>query len=629
MPEHTLTGVGVSPGRGAAVVLVAPPTVPAPAAGRTDGADPTQIPSAAAQVRAKLEEAARGTTGEARAALEATAVMATDPSLVSTAQALVSDDVGPARAVWEAATRIIDDLRSLGGTMAERAWDMVDVRDHIVARLTGRENPGIQDPGHPFVLVPTDLSPVDVATLDPERAKAIVTTRGGQASHTAIIARDLGIPAVVGVPEAARLSEGMPVVVDGSAGTVTVDAYEDEAARITDTRAPRRKFTGECRLADGHHVPLLANIGRPEDALAAAEAGAEGIGLFRTEFCFLGRRQVPTHVEQVQAYKRALDAFPGRTVVIRTLDTGSSAAPPFVFTTDEPNPALGVRGFRAFLDHPGVLDGQLAAIADAARASEAKALVMAPMVTTAADAGEFVARCARHGLMSAGVTIEVPAAALRAGQLLSRAAFASIGTNDLTQYTMAADRQVPELTHLCTPWQPAVLELIRSGCRAGRDQHKPVGVCGEAAADPALAVVLVGLGAKNLSMAPRALADVASVLATTTLPECRRLADLALAAVGADEARRVVRAELPVLAELGLAPAAVAVGASRAWSVSAGRGRCRLGAVIGAGRALIVGAGRAAPGHGSLRCRGLLSCRDAATRRRARRTAARRRARPR
>ena len=552
MPERTLTGVGVSPGRGAGPVVVAPPRVPAPASTPPGDTDAGQIPVAAARVRAELEAAARATTGEARAVLEATAMMATDPSLVATAQPLVGDDVGPARAVWEAATRIIDDLRALGGPMAEHAWEVIDVRGRVVAVLTGRSAPGVPDPGHPYVLVATDLTPVDVAMLDPERTKAIVTTRGGHVSHTAILARALGIPAVVGVHGAAWLTEGTVVVVDGGTGTVVVDASAEEVTRTASSAGPRRSFAGEGRTADGHHVPLLADIGRPEDALIAAEAGAEGIGLMRTEFCFLGRRQALSHAEQVDAYRQVFACFPARTVVIRTLDAGGDSSLPFVTSTEEPNPALGVRGLRAFLDHPQLLDDQLAAIAAAADGSGADVWVMAPMVTTAADAEEFVRRCTAHGLGTAGVTIEVPAAALRAGQLLSRAAFGSVGTNDLTQYAMAADRQNPELAHLCTPWQPAVLELVAAACRGGAQQGRPVGVCGEAAADPALALVLVGLGANSLSMAPRALADVAAVLSLVTRQECEHLAAVALAAEGAEQARGAVRALLPMLAGLGL-----------------------------------------------------------------------------
>ena len=295
-------------------------------------------------------------------------------------------------------------------------------------------------------------------------------------------------------------------------------------------------------------MPLLANVSRPEEAVAALRAGAEGIGLLRTEFCFLGRRRAPGRREQSEVYRRILEPFEGRTVVIRTLDAGSDVPLPFLPASDEANPALGVRGFRAFAADPEVLDVQLAAIADAAGRSRADVWGMAPMITTVEDAEQLVARCAAHGLTTAGAMIEVPAAALLAGPILARAAFASVGTNDLTQYTMAADRLAPELAHLCTPWQPAVLALVATACRAGTPE-RPVGVCGEAAADPALATVLVGLGAASLSMSSRALGDVAAVLASVTLAECRDLAAAALAATSAESARALVRSRLPALAE--------------------------------------------------------------------------------
>ena len=207
------------------------------------------------------------------------------------------------------------------------------------------------------------------------------------------------------------------------------------------------------------------------------------------------------------------DAFPGRRVVIRTLDAGADKPLPFVTAAGEPNPALGVRGLRTSWAHPAVLDDQLEAIAQAAASSSADVWVMAPMVATADEADAFVDRCAAHGLPHAGIMVEVPAAALRAADLLDRARFASLGTNDLTQYAMAADRELAGLAQLSTPWQPAVLSLVQLACAGGLRQDRPVGVCGEAAADPALAPVLVGLGVTSLSMTARALPDVGAVLA--------------------------------------------------------------------------------------------------------------------
>jgi phosphotransferase system enzyme I (PtsI) len=401
--------------------------------------------------------------------------------------------------------------------------------------------------------VAQDLAPADTATLDPSRVIAIVTVGGGPTSHTAILARSLGIPAIVAAPEAAALTDGETVVVDGSAGVVLREPTAEDLAAADRARSRRdRTFTGVGATADGHRVQLLANVADPSGAQAAADAGAEGVGLFRTEFCFLGRTEEPSVEEQVRAYRTVLAAFGGKKVVVRTLDAGADKPLPFVTAEGEPNPALGVRGLRTAVRHPDVLDRQLDAIAQAASAEQAEVWVMAPMVATPDEAEAFVRQCEAHGLPQAGVMVEVPAAALCAGAVLEHARFASLGTNDLTQYAMAADRELADLAPLSTPWQPAVLALVAATCRGGADTGRPVGVCGEAAADPALAPVLVGLGVTSLSMTPRALADVAAVLAEVTLEDCRRVAALAVGARTAEAGRVAVRDALPVLADLGL-----------------------------------------------------------------------------
>ena len=557
MDQTVITGVGVSPGRAAGPTVMMPPPVPEPSPGlrltdETAEEATSRTAAASSQVRTRLEELASGAAGESRTVLETTAMMAADPTLLAAAQAFVEEGVHPARAVWQAAGEVIDQLAALGGYMAERTRDVADVRDRIVAVLSGRPAPGVPDPGHPFVLVATDLAPADTATLDPARVVGIVTAQGGPTSHTAILARALGIPAVVGARGATEVPAGTTVLVDGGAGTVTLDPTDEQLERVAALAGQVRTFDGRGRTADGHLVPLLANVGSPRDAAAAAEAGAEGIGLFRTEFCFLDRTEAPSVDEQEEAYRQVLAAFPGRKVVVRTLDAGADKPLPFLTATDEPNPALGVRGLRTAGRDPQVLEDQLTAIARAGARETADVWVMAPMVSTVPEADDFVARCAAHGLATAGVMIEVPAAALRAGTILARAAFASIGTNDLTQYAMAADRLLGELSELSTSWQPGVLELVAAACRGGAQQARPVGVCGEAAADPALACVLVGLGASTLSMTARALPDVAAVLSRVTLTECRELAGVALAAPTAEDARAAVRARLTFLEELGL-----------------------------------------------------------------------------
>jgi phosphotransferase system enzyme I (PtsI) len=554
-----LHGVGVSPGTGAGVVAtmpapVAEPPVATVAPGTDVEAAVAAIDAATAGVQADLAAAAAGATGTAAEVLTVAAAMAADPALAADAARRVrTAGSTPERAVWEAAGVVIDQLAALGGYMAERTRDVADIRDRVVARLTGVRPPGVPDPGHPFVLVAHDLAPADTATLDPAQVVAIVTVGGGPTSHTAILARALGIPAVVAAPDAAALADGETVVVDGSAGDVLRSPSPDDLAAVERAAARRaRSFSGPGATADGHRVQLLANVADPSGARAAADAGAEGVGLFRTEFCFLGRTEEPSVAEQVEAYRSVLAAFPGRKVVVRTLDAGADKPLPFVTAAGEPNPALGVRGLRTAARHPEVLDRQLQAIAAAAAAEQAEVWVMAPMVATPDEAEAFVRLCAAHGLAQAGVMVEVPAAALCAGAVLEHARFASLGTNDLTQYAMAADRELADLAALSTPWQPAVLALVAATCRGGDEQDRPVGVCGEAAADPALAPVLVGLGVTSLSMTPRALADVAAVLASVTLADCRRVAALALAARTPADGRAAVRDALPVLAELGL-----------------------------------------------------------------------------
>ena len=552
-----LRGVGVSPGQaGGPVALLSPPAGEPPTARLGDDVDleaeAGRIAAAASEVSAALTAAAATVPGERRDLLETTAQMASDPSLLRSAATKVRTGRLPApRATWEAAGEVAEQLRALGGYMAERARDVADVRDRLIAVLSGSPVPGVPQRDDPYVLVARDLSPADTALLDPAQVLAIVTDEGEPTSHTAILARALGIPAVVGV-RATGLTEGRVVLVDGATGTVDLEPDDDALRRAAERATQVRTFSGSGHTADGHPVALLANVGDPAGARAAADAGAEGVGLFRTEFCFLGRNQEPGVEEQVAAYRTVLAAFPGRKVVIRTLDAGADKPMPFVTDAEETNPALGVRGLRTVRRAPEVLEHQLDAIARATAAESADVWVMAPMVSTTAETEEFVAACERHGITKAGVMVEVPSAALLAGPILARASFASIGTNDLTQYTMAADRQLGPLADLSTSWQPAVLRLVAETCRGGDQQARPVGVCGEAAADPALAVVLVGLGVSSLSMAPRALADVAAVLAATDLRRCRELARVALDAESAEDARAAVRSALPVLADLGL-----------------------------------------------------------------------------
>ncbi len=556
-------GVGVSPGRIIGTVRQMPKPISEPPAGEQLSAGVTAeeataaLKAAAKSVHDELKARSETVTGDGKAVLEATALMATDTMLLKSAAKLIGRGTSGQRAIWEAGASVSEMLHNLGGYMAERATDVLDVRSRIVAELRGVPAPGIPVSATPFILIAEDLAPADTATLDPEKVLALVTAGGGPQSHTAIIARSLGLPAVVAAVGVDELADGTEVYVDGAAGLITANPDESQraaAAHWAATASLLSAFDGTGTTADGHLVPLLANVGGAKDAVAAAGLNAQGVGLFRTEFCFLERDTEPTVEEQAAAYQGVFDAFPGKKVVLRTLDAGADKPLPFLTDATEPNPALGVRGYRTDFTTPGVLERQLQAIALAEKASEADVWVMAPMISTAEEAARFASLCATAGIKTPGVMVEVPSAALTAEAILREVGFASLGTNDLTQYAMAADRQLGPLAALNTPWQPAVLRLVGLTVEgsAAEGHDKPVGVCGEAAADPALAVVLTGLGVTTLSMTARSIAAVAAVLKTVTLAEAQELAKLALSAPSATEARAWVRAKLPVLEDLGL-----------------------------------------------------------------------------
>ena len=556
-------GVGVSPGRIIGTIRQMPKPISEPPAGEQLPAGGSAeeataaLKAAAKAVHDELKARSETVSGDGKAVLEATALMATDTMLLKSAAKLIGRGTSNQRAIWEAGASVSEMLHNLGGYMAERATDVLDVRARIVAELRGVPAPGIPTAATPFILIAEDLAPADTATLDPEKVLALLTAGGGPQSHTAIIARSLGLPAVVAAAGVDELPDGTEVYVDGAAGLITVDPGEAEraaAAHWAATASLLADFDGTGATADGHLVPLLANVGGAKDAVAAAALNAQGVGLFRTEFCFLERDTEPTVDEQAAAYKGVFDAFPGKKVVLRTLDAGADKPLPFLTDATEPNPALGVRGYRTDFTTPGVLERQLQAIARAEQESDADVWVMAPMISTAEEAARFASMCAEAGIRTPGVMVEVPSAALTAEAILREVGFASLGTNDLTQYAMAADRQLGPLAALNTPWQPAVLRLVGLTVEgsAAEGHNKPVGVCGEAAADPALAVVLTGLGVTTLSMTARSIAAVSAVLKTVTLAEAQELAKLALSAPSATEARAWVREKLPVLEELGL-----------------------------------------------------------------------------
>ncbi|MFF8526232.1 phosphoenolpyruvate--protein phosphotransferase [Streptomyces werraensis] len=552
--ETTLRGVGVSHGvaigevRHMGTAVLEPPAkqIPAEEAEREQQRARQAVEAVAADLTARGNLAG----GEAQAVLEAQALMAQDPELMADVDRRVAVGSSAERAVYDAFAAYRELLANAGEYLAGRVADLDDVRNRIVARLLGVPMPGVPDSDEPYVLVARDLAPADTALLDPTLVLGFVTEEGGPTSHSAILARALGVPAVVALPGAGEIAEGTLIAVDGSSGEIFVDPTKERRAALEAAAAERKAAlaaaTGPGATADGHKVPLLANIGGPAEVPAAVEAGAEGVGLFRTEFLFLDdSKNAPSEEKQVEAYRQVLEAFPEGRVVVRVLDAGADKPLDFLTPGDEPNPALGVRGLRTLLDHPEVLRTQLTALAKAAEGQPVHLEVMAPMVADRADAKAFADACREAGLRAKyGAMVEIPSAALRARSVLQEVEFLSLGTNDLAQYTFAADRQVGAVSRLQDPWQPALLDLVALSAEAARAEGKSCGVCGEAASDPLLACVLTGLGVTSLSMGAASIPYVRAQLAKFTLAQCERAAAAARASDSADEARSAAQAVL-------------------------------------------------------------------------------------
>lgn len=544
-----VTGVGI--GRGIAVGPVL--RMPEPLAEPEDvvsGSEPLveleRAGTALSHATSELIALGARVGGDAKDVLEAQSLMAQDPAVIEDIEERIGSGKTAERAVFEAFRSYQYVLESMGGYMAGRAADLKDVSQRVIAHLRGVHVPGVPVSDTPFVLVADDLAPADTATLDLQKVVAFVTQQGGPTSHTAILARAKGIVAVVGALGAEHLVDGTTVIVDASNGNVVIEPSADEidaAMRHAAERSVTAPLTPGA-LADGTPVPLLANVGSPADAQAAVQLGAEGVGLFRTEFLFLDAQEAPGVDRQRDEYVALLSAFPGKKVTVRVLDAGADKPLAFLGESHEENPALGRRGIRALREAEPILRDQLQALADAGAQTDAELWVMAPMVADAEETEYFVALAREYGLQSVGITAEVPSAAILADQIAERSDFVSIGTNDLTQYTMAADRLLGSVAHYQDPWHPAVLRMIKSITDAGAAAGRPVGVCGEAAADPMLAVVLVGLGATDLSMTAAALADVRAELLKHTLAEAKELASRAIAATTAEGARQAVSSAL-------------------------------------------------------------------------------------
>jgi phosphoenolpyruvate-protein phosphotransferase len=493
--------------------------------------------------------------------LEAQALMAIDPAIVEEAVRLARSGLGPVEAVLAAGEASAEVLAALDDALlAARAVDVRDVAVRVVRALSGAH---LELPSVPSVVVADDLPPSMLAEVPPGLLLGVVLAGGSPTAHVAILARSIGIPAVVAVEGLLDAVRGAAeIAIDGETGAIIVDPDSAELLELADrqaVRGARDRAAAALRgsptaTADGRRIALLANIRSADDATRALEAGAEGVGLFRTEYLFLRRQAAPTESEQVAEYRRAMAAFgPERPVVIRMADIGGDKSIPYLGRPEEPNPFLGVRAIRLAHGSRELLLTQLRAIWIAAGLAGVTPPAMAPMVATIADARLLLelrdeARAAVAatgapcpGRMVTGVMIEVPSAAILAPELARLVDFFSIGTNDLTQYVLAADRGNPSMAGLQDALHPAVLRTIATVVAGADAAGIPVAACGELAGDPAGALVLVGLGVDQLSAEPRSLDGIRAALAGVTGEELRALAARSLAATDAETVRAYAR----------------------------------------------------------------------------------------
>lgn len=560
-----LQGISASTGAALGSFYLMPSPISKPADSSSSEEPEAEIQKlnvAAKEVSDQLMERAERVTGEAQAILYASSEIAVDSALLSTAESLIRKGNSAVSAIWEASEVFSQLLTEAGGYLAERASDVGNIRDRIACILSGVNYPEIPQLDTPVILIARDLSPADTTDLQPGQILGIITEEGGPTSHTAIIARTLGIPAVVackGVVTAATSLMSARVGLDARTGAVTFnptveveDALRDVSASVALRRAIKPNRSAEGYLTrDGFKVPIYANVGRVEDVAVAIDAGADGIGLLRTELLYLGRQNAPSLADQRETYTKMFAPFKGKRVVIRTLDAGADKPMAFINFSHEPNPALGIRGYRTIGINKDLLLTQMEAIKDATLASGADVWVMAPMISLPSEAEEFASLVHGYGLESAGVMVEVPSAVFLANEITKASDFVSIGTNDLGQYLHAADRESAQLAALNDPWQPALLRAVSQVATAGIAQNCPVGVCGEAASDPALAAVLIGLGVTSLSCNVSAIQDVALAMTSLSLPEMQSAAKAALGASSARAARTSARQHLSAMIKLG------------------------------------------------------------------------------
>jgi phosphocarrier protein FPr len=572
----TLTGRPGSPGVGTGRLLwlaaAAPAVTPISAARATVARDPAAekerlraaLAAAADELSALGKETATRAGDEIGAIFEAQALFAADPGIVEPAMAAIDGGATAAEAIERVTSEQADVLAGVDDEyFRERAADLRDVGSRVVDDLLGRQRPELHHrDGSPAVVAAEDLDPSVVAVIRPELVAGLALAGGAPTGHAAIVARALGIPLVLGLgPELDARFDGLEVAVDGNTGNLLVEPSPADMAALVAV-AGRASSAGAV-ATDDEELPVIveANVGSVREAEAAAAAGATGIGLVRTELLFLGRSGPPRLEEQRALYRRIAASLPGRPVVFRTLDIGGDKPASYLPADQEMNPALGIRGLRLGLSRPDLLETQLRALLEADPSAPLRILL--PMVATvdevaaarrAIESAAAVSR--REGAavtadVRLGIMVEIPSVAILADAFAPIVDFFSIGTNDLVQYTLAADRTNPGLAELATPLQPAVLRLVRAVTEAARPYGRPVAVCGEAAADPLAAALFIGLGVDELSVAPGSIGRLRASLVNLDVEACREAADRATAATNVAEVRKIAAG----LVNAALAPA--------------------------------------------------------------------------
>jgi phosphotransferase system enzyme I (PtsI) len=516
------------------------------------------LATAKIELEAVMEAAMQRVGAKEAEIFSAHALILEDPELLDQVNAAIQEKNLSAEEAWFEGTEHYANL--LAGMSDEylsaRSADVRDVAQRVLRILTGRKQKSTQL-DQPSVVVAEDLTPSDTVTFDPAKVLAFCTTKGGPTSHVAILSKALGIPALTGIGAwLDELQDGLVAIIDGSSGALILEPEEKTRKEYLSLSASfQEKFNLALASAhqpaitlDGRRVEVVANVAAVTGAARALEFGAEGIGLLRTEFLFLERETEPTEEEQVEDYRAVLDAFGKQPVVIRTLDIGGDKPAPYLKMAAELNPFLGVRGTRLALARPEVFQNQLRALLRAGLGHNLK--IMCPMVGSLQEVRHIHEHVNQSRLsleedglpyaqdVEVGIMVEIPSAAVMADVLAQEVDFFSIGTNDLSQYTLAADRTNPDVSPLADALDPAVLRLISMVTKAAHVHGKWVGLCGELAGDPLAAPVLLGIGIDEFSMNPRAIPLVKQALRRFSTDQAREIAEKVLQLPTVTDVRR-------------------------------------------------------------------------------------------